>query len=93
MLGAGACDAEIRRLDALAHLSDDQRARLSGACSRVAGEVRAANIRGVAAADLNRVAAGAWRGYRAVQDTTLTSDQRARLAAAVEHEMMGGGGR
>jgi hypothetical protein len=91
LLGAGACEAEIRRLDALAHLSGDQRARLAGACARAAEEVRSANVPEVAAVDLNRVAASAWRAYREVQDATLTGEQRARLAAAVEHEMMGPG--
>jgi hypothetical protein len=92
LLTVGTCRSEVQRVGFLARLSQDQRSRLSAACADAESRVRTAASPGVAAATLNAAASEAWGRYREVLSSILTTDQKARLAATVEHEHAMGGG-
>ena len=92
LLMVGSCRGEVQRLNFLAKLSADQRSRLGAACAAAESEVRAATTPGIEPEALNAAASSAWRRYLDAQRRLLTTEQKERLAATVEHEHAMGGG-
>jgi hypothetical protein len=92
LLTIGTCRGEVQRVTFLTQLSQGQRSRLAAACADAASEVRAAARPGVPAESLNAAASAAWGRYHEAQSTILTADQKARLAATVEHAHAMNGG-
>ena len=88
LLGEGECRREVRVTDRIARLTLAQQASVREACMSAAGEVREARMAVAissrsAATELNARAGAVWRTYIAVRDSTLTAEQRERLARVV----------
>jgi hypothetical protein len=92
LLMPGTCRGEVQRVNALAHLTTDQRSRLGAACATAEAEVHAVMRPTIPAETLNATASSAWRRYREAQAALLTAEQKERLAATIEHEHVMGGG-
>jgi hypothetical protein len=81
LLDAATCGQETRRVEMLARPGRDVEREVRRACEAAgAGRER-----------LNAAAARAWTGFVRARDGALTPEQRARMAAMVEHDMAGGG--
>lgn len=88
LLGEGECAREVRVIDRVARLSPTQAASLRQSCTAAAAQVREARMSVAisssdAAAELNTRTGAAWRSYIAARDSTLTTEQRERLARVV----------
>lgn len=91
LLDAATCGQETRRVEMLARPGRDVEREVRRACETAAEEVRRERAAGAGRERLNAVAARAWTGFVRARDGALTPEQRARMAAMVEHDMAGGG--
>lgn len=89
LLDGATCDQEVRRVRALARPGRGTEGEVLRACEAVAEEVRRVRASGARRERLNEAAARAWTGFVRARDAALTPEQRARLEAAVEHDMAG----
>lgn len=84
LLADNACGQELRRLDFIARLSDEQSETLRTACEEAAEDVRRARTIGEVAT-LDALAAAAWRRFAISQDRVLSAAQKERIRSMVEH--------
>jgi hypothetical protein len=89
LLSPTGCRDEMKRVDALARLDGAQKREITATCDRAAATVRAAHHTRTEAAAFNKAVGDAWREHEAVKDRLLTAEQKERLAAVVEHGMLG----
>jgi hypothetical protein len=91
LLDAATCGQETRRVEMLARPGREVEREVRRACEAAAEEVRRERAAGAGRERLNAAAARAWTGFVRARDGALTPEQRARMAAMVEHDMAGGG--
>ncbi len=79
LLDRRGCEWELAKIKLLAKPAKEQTRRLAQACAAAAAQVKASD-----AAHLNEVASAAWRTYLENRESTLTTEQQARLGTMVE---------
>ena len=87
LLAEGACTRDLRRLHAMARLTDQQKDTLQDECARAAGRVAAGRASATDASTFNRAAGAAWRDYTSARNRTLTAEQVTRVGSFIEHDM------
>jgi hypothetical protein len=84
----GGCSHELDRLDRLARLEDGQKQKLRRTCESATKSITQAQPKAKTAEALNGAAERAWKSYVDVRESTLTAEQKKRLASVIE-PMMG----
>ncbi len=91
LLDPATCVQETGRVKLLARPGRAAGREVRRACEAASAVVRRERAAGADRERLNAAAAGAWAGFVRARDAALTPEQRARMAAVVEHGMAGGG--
>ncbi len=91
LLDPATCGQETGRVKLLARPGRAVEREVRRACDAAAAAVGRERAAGAGRERLNAAAADAWRGFVRARDAALTPEQRARMAAMVEHDMTGGG--
>jgi hypothetical protein len=83
----GGCAVELKRTDALAKLSSSQQKELKRACEIAASRMWSALAGPRSSEAINSAASDAWTEYEKAKNGLLTAEQKANMAAIVEHPM------